>query len=281
MLMNRIRKTTCTIAGAAMLALPVAVATPVLTATPAHAAKCGNNSSGFNSWKAAFAAEAKSSGVGARGLAALSKAKYASKTIAADRNQKSFKYSLEKFMQVRGSNTIIAQGKKKKAADAKFYARMEAKYGVPAGPLIAIHGMETAFGRFTGNQNIVDAAMTLTYDCRRSGFFRPHAIAALKAVDRGVISAKSKGAAHAEYGHTQFLMGNVLKYGVDGNGDGRLDLNNKYDALASTANFLRAHGWRRGGGYQKGQTNYRAIQGWNAAGVYQQAIAIMAAKIDG
>ena len=62
----------------------------------------------------------------------------------------------------------------------------------------------------------------------------------------------------------------------------RIDLaGSKWDALASTANFLRAHGWKRGRGYQPGQPNFRAIQGWNAAGVYQKAIAIMAAAIDG
>jgi membrane-bound lytic murein transglycosylase B len=86
---------------------------------------------------------------------------------------------------------------------------------------------------------------------------------------------------HGEIGHTQFLPRNVILYGVDGSGDGRVDLNNKADALASTANFLRGHGWRRGAGYQPGQPNYRAIQGWNAAGVYQQTIAIVGAQIDG
>ena len=58
-------------------------------------------------------------------------------------------------------------------------------------------------------------------------------------------------------------------------------LRNKADALASTANFLRGHGWQPGGGYQPGETNYGAIQGWNAASVYQQAIAIIGAEIDG
>ena len=60
-----------------------------------------------------------------------------------------------------------------------------------------------------------------------------------------------------------------------------IDLNTKADALASTANFLKGHGWTRGAGYQPGQPNFRAIQGWNAAGVYQQAIAIIARQIDG
>jgi membrane-bound lytic murein transglycosylase B len=146
----------------------------------------------------------------------------------------------------------------------------------------AIHGMETGFGRFMGNANVVSAITTLAFDCRRSAFFVPHAIAALKMVDRGMLSANSVGAMHGEWGHTQFLPNNVLKYAVDGDGNGRIDLaRSEADAMASTANFLRAHGWSKGGGYQKGQTNYRAIQGWNAAGVYQQAIAIMGAQIDG
>lgn len=281
MSMKKSSKAICTVALTALLAVPGFVAAPVLTATPANAAQCGNNASGFDSWKSAFAQEAKAAGVKSKGLAALAKARYATKTIAADRNQKSFRYSLEKFMQVRGASTIVAQGRKKKAQDAKFLAQLEARYGVPPGPLIAIHGMETAFGRGMGNANVVSAITTLAYDCRRSAFFVPHAIAALKLVDYGSISANTKGAMHGELGHTQFLPNNILKYGVDGDGNGRVDLTNKYDALASTANFLRAHGWRKGAGYQKGQTNFRAIKGWNAAGVYQQAIAIMAAQIDG
>ena len=81
---------------------------------------------------------------------------------------------------------------------------------------------------------------------------------------------------------TQFLPVNVLKYGVDADGDGRIDLvRSKADALASTANFLRGHGWSAGGGYQPGEANFAAIQGWNAASVYQRAIAIIGAEIDG
>ena len=252
-----------------------------LGATSAYAAACGNNSSGFEAWKASFANEARAAGVGNKGLRALASAKYASKTIAADRNQKSFRYSLDKFMQVRGSATIVRKGIAEKKRNAGLYQRLEARYGVTPGVLIAIHGMETAFGGFMGNANVVSAITTLAYDCRRPAFFTPHAIAALKLVDRGVLSANSRGAMHGEWGHTQFLPNNVIKYGVDGDGNGRVDLaRSKADALASTANFLVGHGWRRGAGYQKGQTNFRAIRGWNAAGVYQQAIAIMAKQID-
>lgn len=247
---------------------------------PAMAATCGNTSSGFNAWKADFAKTARKSGVKKRGLEALSQAQYANSTIAADRNQKTFKYSLDKFMQVRGANTIISQGRKRKAANPAFYASLEKAYGVPAGVIIAIHGMETGFGRFMGDSRVVSAITTLAYDCRRTDFFVPHAIGALKLVDQGAITGATKGAKHGELGHTQFLPGNALKYGVDASGDGRVDFYNMADALASTANFLRQKGWKPGRGYQQGEPNFAVIKQWNAATVYQQAIAIMAAKID-
>ncbi len=252
-----------------------------LSCAPALAAKCGNSASGFNAWKARMSAEAKAAGIGSRGLQALASTQYATATIRADRGQKSFKYSLSKFMKVRGANTIISLGKRKKQSHAKLFAAIERRYGVPAGPLIAIWGMETGFGRGQGDSQLLSATATLAYDCRRTEFFTGHLMAALALVDRGVLSTRSIGAKHGEWGQTQFLPGSILKYGVDFDGGG-LDLSrSSADALASTANFLVAHGWRRGAGYQPGQTNFRAIAGWNAASVYQQAIAIMAAKIDG
>lgn len=247
----------------------------------AYAAACGNTSAGFDAWKSAFAKEAKREGVGKNGLQALANARYATRTIAADRNQKSFKYTLDKFMQVRGADAIVSQGRKRKARNPGFYTALEQQYGVPAGVLIAIHGMETGFGGFMGDSAIVSAITTLAYDCRRSDFFVPHAIGALKLVDQGAITGSTKGAKHGELGHTQFLPGNALKYGVDANGDGRVDFYTQADALASTANFLRQKGWKPGKGYQEGQPNFKVIQQWNAATVYQKAIAIMGARIDG
>jgi len=252
-----------------------------LLASPALAANCGNSSAGFDDWKQAFSREAKRAGVRKAGLQALANARYARPTIAADRNQKSFKYSLEKFMQIRGAATIVAQGRKRKARNADFYAALERKYGVPAGILIAIHGMETAFGNYMGDSQVVSAIVTLTYDCRRSDFFRPHALGALKLVDQGAITTATKGAKHGELGHTQFLPGNALRYGVDWNRDGRVDFYDMGDALASTAHYLRQKGWKPGKGYQQGQPNYRVLKEWNAATVYQQSLAIMGRQIDG
>lgn len=252
-----------------------------LAGSGAMAAMCSDTGAQYEAWKSVAAQEARAAGVGERGIAALMGSSYSKSTIAADRNQKSFKYTLDKFMQVRGADTIVKQGRARKTKNPQLYAQLEAQYGVPAGVLLAIHGMETAFGGFMGDTNVISAIATLSYDCRRSDFFTPHMIAALKLVDRGTITAQSIGAKHGELGHTQFLPGNALIYGVDGNGDGRIDLNNQIDALATTANYLRQKGWQPGQGYQEGQPNFAAIKEWNAATVYQQAIAIMAKRIDG
>ena len=259
-----------------LLALALSLALPAV----AQAANCGNSANGFQSWKQDFAKYARKKGVKQAGLQALAGASYAHKTISADRNQKSFRYTLDKFLKIRGADTIVALGRKRKARNPEFYAALEKRYGVPAGVLLAIHGMETGFGNFMGDSNVISAITTLAYDCRRPQFFTPHALAALKLVDQGALRPGSIGARHGELGHTQFLPDNVLKYGVDGNGDGRVDLTNQTDALASTANFLKQKGWKKGKGYQPGERNYKVIQDWNAASVYQQAIALMAARID-
>lgn len=248
---------------------------------PVFAAPCGDSSAGFEDWKSVMAQEAKAEGVGAAGRAALMDASYSKATISADRNQKSFKYTLAKFLSVRGADAIVSQGRKRLAKNRDFYNGLESTYGVPAGVVIAIHGMETGFGNFMGDTNVVSAIATLTYDCRRSDFFRPHLLGALMLVDQGSITPSTVGAKHGELGHTQFLPGNAMAYGVDGNGDGRIDLSNSSDALASTANYLRGKGWKAGKGYQEGEPNFAVIKEWNAATVYQQAIAIMGAKIDG
>ncbi|MFZ1469194.1 MAG: lytic transglycosylase domain-containing protein [Paracoccaceae bacterium] len=252
-----------------------------LASVPALAAPCSDTGGQYDSWKSVMANEARAEGVGEKGIAALMGSSYSKATISADRNQKSFKYSLDKFLSVRGADTIVSQGRSRKKKNPSFYASLEATYGVPAGVILAIHGMETGFGGFMGDTNVVSAIATLTYDCRRSDYFRPHLIGALKLVDQGSITAKTVGAKHGELGHTQFLPGNAKKYGVDGNGDGRVDFYNQADALASTANYLRQKGWQPGKGYQEGQPNFAMIKEWNAAKVYQQAIAIMGARIDG
>ena len=242
--------------------------------SPALAAQCGNGPGGFEAWKQQFSGEARAKGVGANGVTALMGTTYASATINADRSLHSFKLSLDQFMVKRGAAAIVARGRSMKQKNAALFASIEQRYGVPAGPLIAIWGMESAFGSQRGNQNMLSSIATLAYDCRRPEYFTDQLYAALKLVDRGVLTGATRGSMHGEIGQTQFLPKTVLEYGI-----GNLDVS--ANALASTANFLKAHGWKAGAGYQPGEPNFAAIEAWNAAQVYQKAIAIMGRQIDG
>jgi membrane-bound lytic murein transglycosylase B len=240
----------------------------------AHAAQCGNGPGGFEAWKQQFAGEARAKGVGGAGISALMSTNYASATIAADRGQRSFSLSLDAFLAKRGAASIVARGRQLKHSQGAMFASIQSRYGVPPGPLIAIWGMETGFGSQRGNQNMLSSIATLAYDCRRPEYFTDQLYAALHLIDRGALSASQRGSMHGEVGQTQFLPKNILAYGTG-------NLESASGALSSTANFLKAHGWRAGAGYQPGEPNFAAIEAWNAAGVYQKAIALMGRQIDG
>ena len=251
-----------------------AMAVLACLATGADAAQCGSSPAGFETWKREFAEEAKAKGISGATAAALTQAHYASATIAADRSQRSFGLSLDQFLAKRGASSIVARGRSLKQSQAGLFASIQQRYGVPAGPLIAIWGMETGFGSQRGNQNMLSSIATLAYDCRRQQFFTEQLYATLRLIDRGVLSPATRGSMHGEVGQTQFMPKAILAYGTG-------NLENAANALNSTANFLRAHGWRAGAGYQPGEPNFAAIEAWNAASVYQRAIALMGRQIDG
>jgi membrane-bound lytic murein transglycosylase B len=240
----------------------------------AHAATCGSSSAGYEGWKQQFAGEARAKGISANAIQALMATHYAQATINADRGQRSFNLSLDAFLAKRGGAAIVAKGRQLKVSQGALFASIQQRYGVPPGPLIAIWGMETGFGSQRGNQNMLASIATLAYDCRRSEYFTEHLYAALQLIDRGVLSPSQRGSMHGEVGQTQFMPKAILAYGTG-------NLENAGNALSSTANFLRAHGWKPGAGYQPGEANFAAIQAWNAAGVYQKAIALMGRQIDG
>ena len=120
------------------LGLAALISTIVLPAA-ASAAQCGNDGRGFSAWVEGFKREASSNGISPSVVdQALAGVSYNRATIRADRGQKSFKLSLDQFMQKRGGQAIISRGRKMRAQHAKLFASIESRYGVPAGPLVAI-----------------------------------------------------------------------------------------------------------------------------------------------
>lgn len=251
--------------------------------TYSSSALCGNNAAGFNKWRNAFKKMALGYGITQSVLDnAMNDVTYNTRVTRLDRNQKSYKLSFNQFMKKRNANYIVSKGHKLKAQNINLFKRIQKRYGVPPGILLAIWGMESSFGRYMGKMPAIRSLATLAYDCRRTAFFTRELLAALKIVQKGDMQpSRMIGAWAGEIGQTQFLASNYLKYAVDFDGNGRRDLiRSKADALASTANFLVKHGWKAGRGYQPGEGNYGAIQEWNYAKVYQRALAIIGKRID-
>lgn len=261
-------------------ALVAALIAP-LAAAPALAAPCGNDSSGFDAWLGAFKQEAVGQGISPATLRVLDGVSYDTKVISLDRNQKHFKVSLEEFIRNRISKGRIAKGRQLLQQYASTLARIERQYGVPGPILVAIWGMETDYGVNIGKMPILRSLSTLAYDCRRTDFFTPQLLDALRIYQRGDLTLdEMRGAWAGEIGQTQFLASSYVKFAVDFDGDGRADLvRSAPDVLASTANYLRGYGWRAGAGWGPGEANYQALRGWNKAEVYAQALGIFARQL--
>jgi lytic murein transglycosylase len=162
--------------------------------------------------------------------------------------------------------------------------RMERQFGVPREIVIAIWGLETNFGADTsGKYSIFRSLATLAYDCRRSPFFTGQLLDALRIIDDAHMRPEElRGGWAGEIGQTQFLPTPYVKYAVDFDGDGKKDLIHSVpDILASTANFLKGHGWQAGQSWAPGSANYAVIKDWNRAEVYQRTISVMASKLAG
>ena len=265
-----------TVLRAALFALAAAAA-------PAQAAQCGNDADGFDDWLAAFRQEAARAGISAAVIdSALGDVTYDESVISHDRGQRAFHQSFEQFSR----RMLVAYRIKKGRALLQRYAAtlrtIEARYGVPGPVLIAIWGLETDFGAGTGKFQTFNALATLAYDCRRTEEFHAELMDALRLVQRGDLEASQMhGAWAGEIGQTQFMPSSYLKYAVGLDGGAADLIGNSGDALASTANFLRGHGWKRGAGWDEDEPNFAALLEWNKARVYSKTIALFADKLAG
>jgi lytic murein transglycosylase len=254
------------------------------TAAPA-AADCGDGGAGFDAWLARFKTKAVAQGVPAATLdSALAGVSYDPTVIRLDRSQRSFKLTFEEFYARRVGPALLKRGQALMTRHKGVLERVEQRFGVPAPIIIAIWGLETNYGADTsGKFSILRSLATLAYDCRRSPFFTGQFTDALRIVARGdMTTAELRGGWAGEIGQTQFLPTAYVKYAVDFDGDKRRDLVRSVpDLLASTANFLRGHGWQPGQGWEPGTANYAVIKEWNRADVYQRTIAVMASRLAG
>lgn len=258
----------------------------LLAAAPAWSASCITQQGAFNGYKQAFGQQAASQGVGQRGLQALAGTQLSGITWRFESNpssQTGVSYGdPAQFLAKRtggSAQAFVNAARSRMQKNGGLFNAIEQRYGVPGSILAVIWGLETSWGGYTGKTNIVSGAVTLASYCRRHPRFEPHAVAALQLVDRGVINANTQGGPSGELGHMQFLAGNWMRYGVDGNGDGRADPYNPTDALSSAANMLRQNGWQAGQPFGPGTRNFNVLSAWNDSGNYQRAIAYAAEQV--
>ncbi len=142
----------------------------------------------------------------------------------------------------------VDRGRQMAREYAQTLANIERQYGVDSSVVLAVWGVETSYGGFTGNKNVFRSLATLVYKGIRTDFFRNELLTALQILQEGHVSASQMtGSWAGAMGHTQFMPSSFMKWAVDYNGDRHKDIwNNIPDALASTANYLAQHGWQRG-----------------------------------
>jgi len=255
---------------------------PVLAKRAAPPADCGETPDGFTAWLAGFKQEAEIAGLPPAVIdSALSNVAYDPDVIAHDRRQGSFGQDFESFAAKRVTAYRVRKGRQMMIAYAEPLEKIERRFGVPAPVLVAIWGLETEFGAGLGNYRTFSTLATLAYDCRRADLFREELVDALKLVVRGDMQPEEmRGAWAGEIGQTQFMPSTYLKYATSADGGVVADLvGSSADALASTANFLKAKGWKRGQGFHEGEANYAALLEWNAAPVYAKTIALFADRL--
>jgi lytic murein transglycosylase len=255
----------------------------LLAAGQAAAATC-RDPEGFEKWLDDIGQEAVAQGISPEAVKqGLSGVTFDQSIIRKDRGQGVFKQSFEQFAGRMVSPARLRGGATMLKRHAVTLWRIEQRFGVPAPVLVAIWGLETDFGAVKANLPVIRSVATLTYDCRRSDFFKAHLFDALRIVDRGDLTpAEMRGAWAGEMGQTQFMPSNYVRSAIDFDGDGRADLlHSPADVLASTANYLQGHGWVRGDDWEPGSPNFEAIRAWNKSQVYSRTIAYYVSKLAG
>jgi membrane-bound lytic murein transglycosylase B len=168
------------------------------------------------------------------------------RVLELDRRQAEFTQTWPQYRDARLSHTRIENGRRSFTENRALLAAIGDRFRVDPTAVVAIWGLETSYGSFTGGFNVVEALATLAWEGRRAAFFRAELLAALRIIDAGHVSVDRMRGSHAgAMGHPQFMPTSFERLAVDFDGDGRRDIwDSRADALASIANYLSRSGWR-------------------------------------
>jgi len=204
----------------------------------------------FDEWLNGVRAEALTRGISEATLdRALTGLEPLEIVIQRDRSQAELVKTLDQYLKERLTRQTIVKAQQERAAHATLLKEISEKYGVPQGILIAVWGIESNFGRFSGVRPTIATLATLAYDPRRSTMFRAELFDALKILDSGDVEpAAMRGSWAGALGQPQFMPSSFLLYAQDYDGDGKRDIwQSQPDVFASIANYMTAHGWQKDG----------------------------------
>ena len=264
-----------------MRKLLLAASFSAVLATPSYAARCGGD---FNSFVAAMSAEAQAAGVSPAVVSqALSGVTPDPAVLTFDRRQRgTFNKTFEQYVATRVGPGRINMGRQMLQRHAALLARVEKRFGVPPEIIVAIWGLESDYGKGDiGKMPVVRTLATMAHDCRRTELFQGELLASLKILQRGDLTRETMiGAFAGELGQTQFLPSSYIKYGVDFDGNGHVDLRHSVpDVLASTANLLKVNGWQAGAPFTQGTQNFEVMREWNRSEVYRRTLVYFAQQL--
>lgn len=222
----------------------------IAVATEHTGAKTVTAGQSFDSWRADFRARAMAQGIRADVFdGALRGVTPDPVVLKRDRNQNEFTKTIWKYLETAVSDARIRNGRAALDKHRDTLERIEAHYGVDKQIIVAIWGLESAYGGFRGNDSTIRSLATLAHDPRRRAFFEGQLMAALQILQAGDVSASNmRGSWAGAMGHTQFMPTSYLEHAVDYTGDGRRDIwsDDPRDSLASTAAYLKHFGWTHG-----------------------------------
>ena len=205
---------------------------------------------GFEAWVQGFRGRALARGIAAKVFdSAFRGVHYNAYVIDKDRHQGEFTKTIWEYLDKAASEERVANGVAALRQHRKLLDRIEATYGVDREVVVAIWGLESAYGAVMGDVPLIEALATLSYDARRGRFFEGQLVDALKILQSGDITpGRMTGSWAGAMGHTQFIPSSYLAFAVDFTGDGKRDIwsDDPADALASTAAYLARSGWRKG-----------------------------------
>jgi membrane-bound lytic murein transglycosylase B len=203
----------------------------------------------FPDWLAGVRAEALGRGIRAETLdAAFADVTPVEQVQQRDRSQAEFVLTFDQYAKRWLNAKFVRLGRTKKKDHVALLKKVGAQYGVAPHVLLALWGVESNYGRFSGVRPVIATLATLAYDTRRGAFFRGELLDALSIVDRGDIElSRLRGSWAGAMGQPQFMPSSYLKYAEDFDADGRRDIwSTPADVFASMANYLTQHGWQRG-----------------------------------